>query len=48
MYEGDYSDMVDTIDDDGTVGLPDGPGLGVDYDWDFIESNATGSVHTYE
>jgi len=48
VYEGDYSDMIDTIDDDGTVGVPDGPGLGVDYDWDFIESNATGSVHTYE
>jgi hypothetical protein len=21
---------------------------GVDYDWDYIEANATGSVHVYE
>lgn len=43
VYRGEYSDMIDTIDDDGTVAVPDGPGLGVDYDWDYIEKNATGS-----
>jgi L-alanine-DL-glutamate epimerase-like enolase superfamily enzyme len=43
VYEGDYSDMLDAIDDDGTVPVPDGPGLGVDYDWDYIEANATGT-----
>ncbi|MFB6074403.1 MAG: enolase C-terminal domain-like protein [Haloarculaceae archaeon] len=48
VYEGDYSDMLDTVDDDGTVPVPDGPGLGVEYDWDYIEDNATGSVHVYE
>jgi L-alanine-DL-glutamate epimerase-like enolase superfamily enzyme len=48
VYKGDYSDYVDTIDNDGTVKVPDGPGLGVEYDWDFIESNATGSKHVYE
>jgi len=48
VYQGGYSDMIDTIDDEGTVAVPDGPGLGVDYDWDFIEANATGSVHVYE
>ncbi|GAB6862218.1 mandelate racemase family protein [Haloplanus litoreus] len=48
VYEGGYSDMIDTIDDDGTVAVPDGPGLGVEYDWDYIEDNATGSVHVYE
>jgi len=48
VYEGEYSDYIDTIDDDGTVPVPDGPGLGVSYDWEFIEDNATGSVHTYE
>jgi len=30
------------------VPVPDDPGLGVDYDWEFIEDNATGSVHVYE
>ena len=48
VYEGDYSDMLDAVDDDGTVPVPDGPGLGVTYDWDYIEDHATGSVHVYE
>jgi len=48
VYQGDYSDMIDTVDDEGCVEVPDGPGLGVDYDWAFIEDNATGSVHVYE
>ena len=48
VYNGEYSDYIDTIDDDGTVPVPDDPGLGVDYDWDFIKDNATGSAHVYE
>jgi L-alanine-DL-glutamate epimerase-like enolase superfamily enzyme len=48
VYEGEYSDYIDTIDDEGTVPVPDGPGLGVDYDWAYIEEHATGSVHSYE
>ena len=48
VYEGDYSDYIDAIDEEGTVPVPDGPGLGVGYDWDFIEKNKTGSVHVYE
>nr|WP_246308198.1 enolase C-terminal domain-like protein [Halobaculum salinum] len=48
VYRGDYSDMFDAIDTDGTVPVPDGPGLGVEYDWDYIGTNATGSVHVYE
>lgn len=48
VYEGEYSDMIDTINDDGMVSVPNGPGLGVNYDWDYIEANQTGSVHTYE
>jgi L-alanine-DL-glutamate epimerase-like enolase superfamily enzyme len=39
---------MDTIDDDGTVAVPDGPALGVDYDWDYIKDHQTGSVHVYE
>jgi len=42
IYEGDYEDWLDSIADDGTVPVPDGPGLGVAYDWDYIESNAVG------
>ncbi|NGM70501.1 mandelate racemase [Natronolimnobius sp. AArcel1] len=48
VYNGTYSDMLDTIDEDGYVSIPDGPGLGVEYDWEYIEENTTGSVHTYE
>ncbi|WP_435156374.1 mandelate racemase family protein [Haladaptatus sp. DFWS20] len=48
VYEGGYSDMIDAIDSDGTVPVPEEPGLGVDYDWDYIESNTTGSVHIYD
>jgi L-alanine-DL-glutamate epimerase-like enolase superfamily enzyme len=48
VYEEGYSDMIETVDDDGTVAVPDGAGLGVDYDWAYIEDNATGSVHVYE
>ena len=48
VYKGGYSDYIDTIDDDGTVAVPDGPGLGVDYDWDYIDAHQTGSVHVYE
>jgi len=47
VYEGGYSDMIDTIDEEGRVTIPDGPGLGVEYDWAFIEDNATGT-RTYE
>jgi len=47
VYEGGYSDMMDAVED-GVVSVPEGPGLGVDYDWDYIEENTTGQVHTYE
>jgi L-alanine-DL-glutamate epimerase-like enolase superfamily enzyme len=42
VYAGDYDDSLETIDADGTIPIPDGPGLGVEYDWKFVESNATG------
>jgi L-alanine-DL-glutamate epimerase-like enolase superfamily enzyme len=48
VYEGGYSDMLDTVDADGRVSVPDGPGLGVDYDRGYIEANQTGSRHVYD
>ncbi len=42
VYETDYSDLLDTIDTDGTVPVPDDPGLGVEYDWDYIKANKLG------
>ena len=47
VYLDDYDDQLDSIDSDGFVEVPDGPGLGVEYDWDYIEANAHGG-RTYE
>lgn len=33
---------LDCIDKDGYVAVPDGPGLGVEYDWAYIDKHATG------
>jgi L-alanine-DL-glutamate epimerase-like enolase superfamily enzyme len=48
IYADGYDDQLDSIDNDGMIPVPDGPGLGVEYDWDFIEANQTGSIHVYE
>lgn len=42
VYTCGYSDQPEDLDKDGCVPVPDGPGLGVRYDWDFIERNRTG------
>jgi L-alanine-DL-glutamate epimerase-like enolase superfamily enzyme len=42
IYTNDYSDNLDSIDANGHVPVPDGPGLGVGYDWDFIEAHRSG------
>ncbi len=41
VYACGYSDQPAALDAEGCVPVPDGPGLGVDYDWDFIEGNRT-------
>ncbi len=40
-YRDDYADRMEVIDQQGCVGVPQGPGLGVEYDWDFIERHTT-------
>lgn len=40
----DYSDDLDAIDSEGNVHAPDGPGIGVDIDWDYIRRNEIDSV----
>jgi len=35
----DYNDDLDGIDSEGNVHAPDGPGIGVEIDWDFIKKN---------
>ena len=41
VYLCGYSDMIDCIDKNGFVEVPNGVGLGVKYDWDFISKNTT-------
>ncbi|KNC91812.1 enolase C-terminal domain-like protein [Trabulsiella odontotermitis] len=40
-YACGYKDELDSIDENGCVSVPDGPGLGVTYDWDWLNYHAT-------
>jgi len=44
IFKSDYHDGLDAIDKDGCVTVPEGPGLGVEYDWDFIMKHRTGGA----
>lgn len=41
VYNCGYSDQPEDLPADGCVPVPDGPGLGVSYDWEFIEAQQT-------
>jgi L-alanine-DL-glutamate epimerase-like enolase superfamily enzyme len=41
LYKDGYRDSIDAIDEHGCVDVPEGPGLGVEYDWDFILAHRT-------
>jgi L-alanine-DL-glutamate epimerase-like enolase superfamily enzyme len=41
-----YSDQLEDCDADGCFPVPDGPGLGVTYDWDYIEKHRT-ALHRF-
>ncbi len=47
VYTCGYSDQLDDIGADGCFPVPDGPGLGVSYDWKFIEQNRI-AHHVFE
>ena len=47
LYQDGYRDALDAIDEKGHVPVPQGPGLGVAIDWDWVASHRTGVV-TYE
>jgi L-alanine-DL-glutamate epimerase-like enolase superfamily enzyme len=40
----DYRDALDAIDEKGCVYAPEGPGLGVTLDWDYINAHRTNSI----
>ena len=42
IYKNMNVTRLDCIDKDGMVEVPDGPGFGAEYDWDYIAKNSTG------
>jgi L-alanine-DL-glutamate epimerase-like enolase superfamily enzyme len=42
VFADGYDDALDAIDGNGRIAVPDGPGLGVEYDWSFVEEHAAG------
>ena len=42
MVDQGFVDSPEQVDSDGHVAIPDGPGLGVEIDWDFVERRQTG------
>lgn len=46
VFGSGYSDALEGIGDDGCMPVPDGPGLGVEYDWDYIAANRT-ALHKF-
>lgn len=41
VYQCAYSDKTQDLPEDGCVPVPDGVGLGVEYDWDYIDAHQT-------
>jgi L-alanine-DL-glutamate epimerase-like enolase superfamily enzyme len=44
VYKDGYRDAIDAVDEAGCVEVPDGPGLGVEYDWDYIMKQRSGGA----
>lgn len=42
IYKNMNVTRLDCIDSDGMVEVPDGPGFGTEYDWEYIANNSTG------
>lgn len=47
VYACGYTDQLDCVGADGCVPVPDGPGLGVTYDWDYIKRRRT-ALHEFK
>lgn len=47
VYACGYSDALEAIGKDGCMPVPTGPGLGVTYDWGYIEKNRT-ALHRFK
>jgi L-alanine-DL-glutamate epimerase-like enolase superfamily enzyme len=44
MNQQGFADPVETLTDHGTIPVPNGPGLGVEIDWDLVEDRKTDYV----
>ena len=44
IYKNINVTRLDCIDQDGMVAVPEGPGLGVEYDWEYMAKHSTGSL----
>ena len=44
IYRGDYSDELDAVDERGHVPVPQGSGLGVEIDWDWVKAHEIGAM----
>jgi L-alanine-DL-glutamate epimerase-like enolase superfamily enzyme len=44
IFASEYSDGLDSVDANGHVPVPQGPGLGVTIDWDWVRAHETGKV----
>jgi L-alanine-DL-glutamate epimerase-like enolase superfamily enzyme len=44
LFASDYRDDLEAIDERGHVPVPQGPGLGVEINWDWVEKHRTGLV----
>ena len=47
VYTCGYSDQPESLGPDGCLPVPSGPGLGVTYDWEFIQKNAI-AMHSFK
>ena len=46
VFGSGYSDDLEAVGADGCFPVPDGPGLGVEYDWNYIDRNRT-ALHAF-
>jgi L-alanine-DL-glutamate epimerase-like enolase superfamily enzyme len=44
IFADGYADDLDSVDAEGCVPVPQGPGLGVTIDWDWLKTHASGST----
>ena len=44
IYPAEFTDELENVDQNGHVTVPQGPGLGVEMDWDYIRANQVDTI----